>query len=194
MAKQDLSKVAEVRAFARYVHVSPQKLRLVADLIRQTTVNRALEQLKFSSKNAAIPITKLLNSAIANAVHNFNIDRETLFIKSISVDGGPVYKKYAPRAQGRAFVERKRTSHINLILSARGGSTFGGETKKNKLKRATFFKPSKKEALEVKDAAAQQGEVNANENKPKTPRRPAEKRKQNLVDLKRRLFNRKSGE
>src|SRR5258708_1819000 len=109
----------EVKAHARYIHVSPRKLRLVADLVRQHPVDQALEQLRFSSKNAAIPLAKAINSAVANAVHNFNMTKENLFIKAITVDGGPVFKTYAPRAQGRAFVERKRTSHITDTWESR---------------------------------------------------------------------------
>src|SRR3990167_9589988 len=115
MAEKNPKLHTEVKAFARYIHVSPRKLRLVADLVRKMHVSDALEQLRFSSKNAALPLTKAINSAVANAVHNFNMNKENLFVKSITIDQGPVFKRYAPRAQGRAFVERKRTSHTNVI-------------------------------------------------------------------------------
>src|SRR3989344_6571204 len=98
MTAQEKPQVKEVKAFARYIHVPPQKLRLVADLIRKSRVDQALEQLNFSSKKAALPITKLLNSAIANAMHNFDLNRDDLVIKSITVDGGPVMKTMTPRA------------------------------------------------------------------------------------------------
>src|SRR5690348_7211532 len=117
MADKTPKKIEEVKVFARYIHMSPRKLRLVADMIRNHAVDQALEQLRFSSKNAAMPIAKAINSGIANAQHN--LDRGVLYIKSLTIDGGPVYKRYAPRAQGRAFVERKRTSHINLVLGTR---------------------------------------------------------------------------
>ncbi|MEJ0021345.1 MAG: 50S ribosomal protein L22 [Candidatus Doudnabacteria bacterium] len=193
MAKQDLSKVKEVKAFARYIHVSPRKLRLVADLIRRTPVDVALEQLRFSSKNAALPLTKAINSAVANAVHNFDLKKENLFVKAVTIDQGPVFKRYAPRAQGRAFVERKRTSHINVVLESR-------ERAKSKQTRSIFSLRPRAAAPEVKEPHTGQieqpkaGEVQAIKTKAKQAPRPSEKLKQNIVSLKRRLFNRKSGE
>src|ERR1041385_2201427 len=118
MADKNIPQQKEVKAFARYIHMSPRKLRLVADLVRLKQVDLALEQLRFASKKAALPLAKAINSAVANAVHNFNLNKEDLFIKSLTIDGGPVYRRYAPRAQGRAFVERKRTSHINVVLAS----------------------------------------------------------------------------
>ena len=184
---QDNPKIKQVKAFARYVHTSPRKLRLVADLVRNTPVDLALEQLKFSSKKAGQPLAKVINSAIANAIHNFDLKREDLYIKSLTIDGGPVYKRYAPRAQGRAFIERKRTSHINVVLEAKQRS-------KSKSKRSVFaqFK-TKTEEPKAEKHEVEEGKVEEAKGKPKQAEKPAEKRKQNLVNLKRRLFNRKSG-
>src|SRR6185436_11547780 len=179
--KQTINK--EVKAFARHVHVSPRKLRLVADLVRQQNVEDALEQLRFSSKNAALPITKLLNSAIANAVHNFNLNKDNLFIKTLTVDGGPVFKSYAPRAQGRAFVERKRTSHINIILESR--------TAAKKKTRSIFSIRPKSSEHARKTNQQETGKVEPKSEAPKAPGKPDEKIKQNKISLKRRLFNRK---
>lgn len=187
------TKITEVKAFARYIHVSPRKLRLLADMIRKAPVDVALEQLKFSSKNGAIPLSKAINSAIANAAHNFNLKREDLFIKTLTIDGGPVFKRYAPRAQGRAFVERKRTSHINVVLSAFDKAA---NKSKNKPIRSIFAKvvgsPTGKEvkgAVNEKQSETVAGKAPAPKQAPKTQ----EKIKNNLVSLKRRLFNRKSG-
>jgi large subunit ribosomal protein L22 len=181
---QDKTQVKEVKAFARYIHVSPRKLRLVADLVRKHQVDSALEQLRFSSKKAALPIAKAINSAIANAVHNFNLNKEDLFIKTLTVDGGPVYKRYAPRAQGRAFTERKRTSHISVVLESR--------VQNKKKNRSVFTRTTKTET--VKDATQQEsGEVRENKNVPKQAGKSDEKMKQQKIGLKRRLFNRKSG-
>jgi large subunit ribosomal protein L22 len=184
---QDKTKIREVKAYARYVHVSPQKLRLVADMVRKTPVDQALEQLRFSSKKAAQPLTKAINSAIANAVHNFNFKKEDLFVKSVTIDGGPVYKRYSPRAQGRAFIERKRTSHINVTLEAR--------EQKSKRRRSIFsLRPRTQETEEVKPAAQPEaGKVDSNKPAPKQAPKRSEKIKQNIVNLKRRLFNRRSG-
>lgn len=195
---QDKQQPKEVKAYARYIHVSPRKLRLVADLVRRTGVDEALEQLKFSAKNAAIPLSKTINSAIANAVHNFNLNKEDLFIKSITIDGGPVFKRYVPRAQGRAFIERKRTSHINVVLEAR--------PKPGKRSRSIFaLRPRSAVVPGSADADAdkegkiennevQKGKIMPAKVKPKTAGKSREKIKKHLVDLKRRLFNRKSGQ
>ncbi len=180
--------IKEVKAFARYIHVSPRKLRLVADMIRQTRVDVALEQLKFSSKNAALPISKAINSAVANAVHNFNMNKEDLFLKAITIDQGPVYKKYAPRAQGRAFIERKRTSHINVVLESRART--------GKATRRSIFsiRPQRQEVETAKNPVVAKGEVaDANKSVPKQAPKSDEKMKQQKVSLKRRLFNRRSG-
>ncbi len=156
--------------------------------MRRAPVDVALEQLKFSSKNAALPLTKLINSGIANALHNFNLDRKNLYIKLLTVDGGPVSKRYAPRAQGRAFVERKRTSHISLILESR-------ENKSTRRRSIFSARPKRDESEEVRPTnQPEAGTVNTKQQPPKQARRSNEKVKRNIVDLKRRLFNRKSGE
>jgi large subunit ribosomal protein L22 len=183
---QDKKQVTEVKAFARYIHVSPRKLRLVADLVRKHQVDSALEQLRFSSKNAAVPLAKAINSAIANAVHNFNLNKENLYVKSLTIDGGPVYKRYAPRAQGRAFIERKRTSHINVVLESR-------EQTKKKTRSMFSLRPrTEVDAKKVNQPEA--GEVDNTKHTPKQAGKSDEKMKQQKVSLKRRLFNRKSGQ
>jgi large subunit ribosomal protein L22 len=179
--------IKEVRAHARYIHVSPQKLRLVANMIRRSRVDEALQQLRFSSKKAALPITKVINSAIANAVHNFDMNRDDLVVKAITVDGGPVMKTMTPRAQGRGFMLRKRTSHISVMLESR--------PRTGKAKRS-IFTAKKTEHVHKHDEieAGKEAETIKTE-KPKIKQAPKseEKVKRNLVDLKRRLFNRKSG-
>ena len=116
MADQEKKEITEVAAFARGVHISPRKARLVADLLKKSSAEAALRELRFLTKKAALPIRKLLDSAIANASHNFQLGLDELYIKSLTVDGGPTGKRYKPHAQGRAFPIRKQTSHINLIL------------------------------------------------------------------------------
>lgn len=109
----------EVKAKARYIRMSPRKVRLVVDLIRGLNVQEAKAQLSFSKKAAAEPVLKLLNSAIANATHNFNMEASDLYVKTITADGGPTLKRWRPRAFGRAGAIRKRTSHINIVLASR---------------------------------------------------------------------------
>jgi len=106
----------EVTARARYVRVSPRKARLVTDLVRGKKVGEALNVLAFTQKAFAKTLTKLINSAVANAQQNKQTDVDTLMVKRISVDGGPTLKRFMPRAQGRATMIRKRTSHITVVL------------------------------------------------------------------------------
>ncbi|MCD6270930.1 50S ribosomal protein L22 [bacterium] len=112
----------EVVAKLRRLRIAPRKVRLVADLIRKKSVNEALAILDFTRKKAARPLKKLLNSAIANAKNNFQLDPSKLYISKITVDEGPKYKRWMPRARGRADLILKRTSHITLVLSEQGKS------------------------------------------------------------------------
>lgn len=116
----------QATASLRYLRMTPRKIRLLADLVRGLSVNDARVQLTFSKKTAAKPLLKLVNSAVANATHNGGLKEETLKIAAITVDGGPMLKRWMPRAMGRATPIRKRTSHINITLSGEMG-----ETKKN---------------------------------------------------------------
>ncbi len=106
----------EVRAHLRYLRIAPRKVRLVADLIRGKKVKEAQKILEFTTKKAALPILKLLNSALANAKHNFNLNEENLYVAKIFVDEGPKLKRVFPRSRGQASEIQKKTSHITLIL------------------------------------------------------------------------------
>lgn len=98
---------------------SPRKVRLVANLIRGQKVERALDLLQVTVKRAADPIVTLLNSAIANAQNNFNLNKEDLVVKSLAVDNGAILYRRMPRARGVAYAIRKRTSHLTLILNTK---------------------------------------------------------------------------
>ncbi len=106
----------EVRARLRFARLAPRKARLVADLIRGKGSEEALNILSFTKKAASRVILKLLKSAIANAQQKKTIDLDRLYIKRITVDQGPTWKRYIPRALGRATMIRKRTSHSTIIL------------------------------------------------------------------------------
>ena len=108
--------VTEVKAKARYLRVSPKKVMLVIGVIRGMKVDKALDQLLFINKGATKPVTKLLNSAIANAKHNFELDENDLYIKHIVANQGPTLHRWKPAAFGRAHPIRKRTTHLELIL------------------------------------------------------------------------------
>ncbi|HSD12850.1 MAG TPA: 50S ribosomal protein L22 [Patescibacteria group bacterium] len=109
----------EVIAKARHIRMSPKKVRLVVDLVRGMDVDRAAAQLRFYRKAAAGPVLKLLQSAIANAEHNFKLNAANLYIKKATVDGGPVLKRWRARAFGRAAGIKKRSSHITIVLEER---------------------------------------------------------------------------
>jgi large subunit ribosomal protein L22 len=106
----------EVIAKLRFLRMGPRKVRLVTDLVKGRKALRARDVLSLTNKRAALPVLKLLNSAIANAKNNFKLDEETLFIKNITVDGGPMLKRWMPKAHGRATPIRQRTSHVTMIL------------------------------------------------------------------------------
>ncbi len=106
----------EIKASLNDLRTSAQKVRLVADVIRTMPTAKALDQLRFLNKKPGDPIAKLIESAIANAVNNFGLDKDNLYIKSIMVNEGRTLKRWMPKAHGRATVIRKRAAHINLIL------------------------------------------------------------------------------
>jgi len=106
----------EVRAQGKYVRIAPRKARYVIDMVRGKKVGEALDTLRFTPKKAARLVHKLLNSAVANAEQRPDVDVDSLFIKRIYVDEGPVLKRWQPRAMGRATRILKRTSHITVVL------------------------------------------------------------------------------
>ena len=119
-------------AQAKYVRMTPMKCRRVIDLVRGMPVETALDVLRFDVHAASEPIGKVLASAIANAEHNKSLNRRDLFISQAYVDEGPTLKRFRPRAQGRAYRIRKRTSHITVVVqsvlddAATAGNSKGG--------------------------------------------------------------------
>mgnify|MGYP001247251033 CR=1 FL=1 len=107
----------QAKAHARYVRIAPRKVKLVIDLIRGKEVGEAISILRHTPKAASPVVEKLLNSAIANAEHNYSMDVNNLVIKEAYVNQGPTMKRFRPRAQGRATRINKRTSHITLVVS-----------------------------------------------------------------------------
>jgi large subunit ribosomal protein L22 len=117
----------EAKAVLRFVRVAPRKARLVVDLIRGRKAAEALALLKFTPRQAARVVEKLLKSAVANADQKEMGDVDDLVVSRAFVDGGPTLKRFMPRAMGRSSAIHKRTSHITLVLSAQ-------EQKKDKTK------------------------------------------------------------
>lgn len=109
----------EAKASLKYARVGCQKARLVANLVRGKDVSEAVKTLTYLNKKSATMIKKLIESAVANADYKKTMDIDKLYVKSIQVDGGPALKRFMPRAQGRAFGIRKKTSHINVVLEER---------------------------------------------------------------------------
>lgn len=108
--------MTEVIAKLRYYRMGPRKMRLLADVIRGRDVTRATYALSVINKKGSKPLLKLLNSAIANAKNNHSLDTTLLRVASVTVDGGPVLKRWLPRAHGRATPIRERTCHVTLTL------------------------------------------------------------------------------
>jgi large subunit ribosomal protein L22 len=118
MTTPDTDEVRSAIARATYVRVTPMKARRIIDLIRGKGAQDSLAMLKFAPQAASEPVAKVLASAIANAENNFSLDPETLVISRAFVDEGPTLKRFRPRAQGRAFRIRKRTSHITIEVES----------------------------------------------------------------------------
>jgi len=111
----------ECKATARYIRMSPQKVRLVVDTIRGKSVAEALAALDSTKKAAVLPVRKVLKSAMANAENNHKVDQvEEMRVAEVFVDGGPSLKRWRPRAMGRAARILKRTSHVTVVLKDRG--------------------------------------------------------------------------
>lgn len=109
----------ESKASVRYMRISPQKARLVVDLIRGKKVDDALNILSFNTKAISREISKIVKSAMANAENNHNLNVDKLFIKTAYVDGGPVMKRTHSKAMGRGALIRRRTSHVTVVLAER---------------------------------------------------------------------------
>src|SRR6201990_2274711 len=106
-------------AKARFVRVSPTKARRVIDLVRGKSVTDALDILRWAPQSASEPVAKVIASAAANAQNNEGLDPSTLVVATVYADEAPTSKRIRPRAQGRAFRIRKRTSHITVIVESR---------------------------------------------------------------------------
>lgn len=170
----------EVIAKLRYFRKSPRKVRLVIDTIRGMKVEDAEHQLTFLNKGATDPILKLLRSAIANGENNFELKKENLFVKKITVDQGPTLKRWKPRAFGRASEIRKKSSHVTIVLgelveskpkkksTIKSGTTVKGkkDTAKNKTdQKVVDYKEVKKESKFNKDESDTEN-VTDQQNKP----------------------------
>jgi large subunit ribosomal protein L22 len=147
-------------AVARFVRVSPTKSRRVIDLVRGKSVAEALDILRWAPQAASEPVAKVIASAAANAQNNDGLDPATLVVATIYAAGGPTAKRIRPRAQGRAFRIRRRTSHITVIVESRPtkdqGSAKSSRARRAEGSKAAAKAPAKKAAAKApaKKAAA----------------------------------------
>jgi large subunit ribosomal protein L22 len=136
-------------AVARYVGISASKARRVIDLVRGKRVEEALDILRWAPQQASEPVAKVIASAAANAQNNEGLDPSTLVVATVYADEGPTAKRIRPRAQGRAFRIRKRTSHITVIVESRPQKNQGASASAARSRRAQASK-----AASSKTAAA----------------------------------------
>ena len=122
-AESSAAAPVRARAVARYVRMSPTKVRRVIALVKGRPLQEALDILRFSPQAAAEPVYKVIASAAANAENNLDIDRDTLVVALLTADEGPTLKRIRPRAQGRAYRIRKRTSHITVEVESQPKKT-----------------------------------------------------------------------
>ena len=175
----------EARAQARYVRVTPMKARRVVDLIRGLPTSDAQALLKFAPQGASEPVGKVLASAIANAANNHALDPRSLVVSEAYVDEGPTFKRFRPRAQGRAFRIRKRTSHITVVVSdeaeeiapkpVKKAAAKQETAKKAPAKKSAEDKPAAKKAPAKKTAAKKTAAKKSAEDKPAAKKAPAKK-------------------
>jgi large subunit ribosomal protein L22 len=140
-------------AKARFVHVSASKARRVIDLVRGKSVSDALDILRWAPQSASEPVAKLIASAAANAQNNEGLDPATLVVATVYADEGPTAKRIRPRAQGRAFRIRKRTSHITVIVESRPSKEERGGGRSASAARARRAQGSKAAASKAGGAA-----------------------------------------
>ncbi len=169
----------------KYLRIAPRKVRLVANLIRRKKVEEAQDILNFTVKKSARPLLKLLNSAVANARNSFQLDSSNLYVSKITIDEGPKYKRWMPRARGRVSEIQKKVSHITLVLDE--------ITPKKKIKKEkrTKKKPSISKKVKEKKISEREQKKTPETEKPKL-RPELEKPKPKIERGIKRIFRRKA--
>jgi large subunit ribosomal protein L22 len=162
-------------AKARFVRVSPTKARRVIDLVRGKSVAEALDILRWAPQAASVPVAKVIASAAANAQNNNGLDPATLVVATVYADGGPTAKRIRPRAQGRAFRIRRRTSHITVVVESRPAKDARGSQSASatRARRAQGSKAAG--TAPAKKASAAKAPANTTEAKAAADKAPAKK-------------------
>lgn len=156
-----------VVAKLKYMRMSSRKVRIYANVIKGMNVNEAEGQLMLSPHRTSDALLRLLRSAVANAVHNEKLNPDTLYVKNVIVDGGPMTKRWTPRARGSASQIEKKTSHITIEL---------GVKEKAAPKRYTIITQKKKKAEKAKPEKKAKEAKHAHEEKGVSVEKPKEKR------------------
>ena len=146
----------EVKAHLNRLRISPRKVRLVAGLVRKMNIDEARKQLEFLNKKSTNPILKLINSAVANAKNNFNLNEDSLYISEIFINEGQTMKRWRPRAMGRAARINKRTSCVTVVLGEVTGKTseVKDEVKDVKAKKGEIPEGKKEEVANTKTVSS----------------------------------------
>lgn len=188
MATQEAPKIKIAKATLGDMHMSPRKVRLVTDMVKHKRVDLALEQLQFMSKKAAGPVIKLINSAVANAVHNFQMNAENLVLKNITVNQGRVTQRFMPRAQGRAFPLNRRTSIVEVTLEEVAQPKSG----KSKRKVVKPSKPAVQAPVEEDTKSEENAAIDEKTQKKTFTAKTEQHKPSRLLNIKKRLFDRKT--
>jgi large subunit ribosomal protein L22 len=164
-------------AKARFVRVSPSKARRVIDLVRGKSVADALDILRWAPQAASEPVAKVIASAAANAQNNNGLDPSTLVVATVYADDGPTAKRIRPRAQGRAFRIRRRTSHITVVVESRPSKDARGSQSASatRARRAPASKAAAGKAPAKKAPAKTAAAANAPAKKASAEKAPAKK-------------------
>jgi len=172
----------EVKGSAKHLKITPKKMRLVIDVVRGMSVERAEAQLHFVPRKASGLILKALRSVVASAEHNFNLKKDNLFIKKIIVNEGPSLERWTPKAFGRATPIKKRTSHLEIVLAEYKPTV---ATKRHQPLEA------KKEEVTEPAAVIENGEKQVNY-KTKTNKKDNQKIRSKQAGVKSKIFSRKT--
>ena len=107
----------EAKAYLRYLRISPRKVQIVCDMIRNQPLDKALAMMQYTPKAACEPLYKLVKSAAANAENNFSMDHDKLYVSEVYATSGPILKRMRPASKGRGYRINKRTSHVTLAVA-----------------------------------------------------------------------------
>jgi len=149
----------DIHARLGFIRIAPRKVRLVARELRGLSINQAISALQFLPQRSAGPLLKLLNSAVANAKHNFELDADKLFVREVRVGGGMKLKRFMPRSKGAAFRIEKKTSHVDLFLAEREPSE-KREGKKSEIVRRKLEDLSTEDLAVKKETTGQEEQAN----------------------------------